>query len=143
MILHSLARITDAYDKMYAFLHYFINRLVEMSADVDVRCAELAIRVIAMIVRADAMHLMHDNEATHHIAHNELPMLTNSMIDRVLLTLFDERPSIRLAAGTLLKVFIHSRVGHDGQESEQLQSGSELIVSFALTLRGEYYEQMP
>lgn len=71
MILHSLARITDAYDKMHAFLRYFINRLVEMSADVDVRCAELAIRVIAMIVRADAMHLMHDNDTTHGILQHE------------------------------------------------------------------------
>lgn len=86
-----------------------------MSADVDIRCAELAIRVIAMIVRADAMYLSHDNEATHNIHHNELPMLTNAMIDRVLLTLFDERPSIRIAAGTLLKVFIHSRVAHNGE----------------------------
>ncbi|CCW66999.1 unnamed protein product [Phytomonas sp. Hart1] len=131
MILQALARVSDAYNRMHLFLQYFANRLVEMSNDIDVRCTELAIRVAAMMVRSDRS----TSEG------NEL--LSNEMIDRVLLTLFDERPTVRHAAGVLLKVFIHCRTVGEESEEEQMQAATELLCSFIRTLRTQNQERMP
>ncbi|KAG5465457.1 hypothetical protein CUR178_00160 [Leishmania enriettii] len=130
-ILQALARVPDAYSRLHLFLQYFTNRLVELSNDVDVRCAELAIRVVAMMVRSDCD------------APEGSELLSNERVDQVLLTLFDERPTIRAAAGILLKVFIHCRTAAEESETVQLTVGTELLCSFAATLRSQYREAMP
>jgi cohesin complex subunit SA-1/2 len=130
-ILQALAHVPDAYSRMHLFLQYFTTRLVELSSDVDVRCTELAIRVVAMMVRGDS----------------DVPdgseLLSNEKIDEVLLTLFDERPTVRAAAGILLKVFIHCRTAGEESEAEQIAVATELLCSFAATLRSQYRETMP
>lgn len=130
-VLQALACGPDAYSRMYLFMQYFSSRFVEMSGDVDVRCTELAIRVIAMMVRGDG-----------EVAEGS-ELLSNEMIDRALLTLFDERPTIREAAGILLKVFIHCRTVGEETEAEQISVATELLCSFAATLRSQYKEAMP
>ncbi|KPA80076.1 hypothetical protein ABB37_05085 [Leptomonas pyrrhocoris] len=130
-ILQALAHVSDAYSRMHLFLQYFTARLVELSNDVDVRCTELAIRVVAMMVRGDA-----------DVAEGS-ELLTNEKIDQVLLTLFDERPTVRAAAGILLKVFIHCRTAGEESEAEQVSVATELLCSFAATLRSQYREAMP
>ncbi|CAM43925.1 conserved hypothetical protein [Leishmania braziliensis MHOM/BR/75/M2904] len=130
-ILQALARVPDAYSRLHLFLQYFTSRLVELSNDVDLHCAELAIRVVAMMVRSD----------------NDVPegseLLSNEKVDQVLLTLFDERPTIRAAAGILLKVFIHCRTSAEESEAAQVSVATELLCSFAATLRSQYREAMP
>ncbi|GET93225.1 hypothetical protein, conserved [Leishmania tarentolae] len=130
-ILQALAHVPDAYSRLHLFLQYFTSRLVELSNDVDVRCTELAIRVVAMMVRSD----------------NDVPegseLLSNERVDHVLLTLFDERPTIRAAAGILLKVFIHCRTAAEESEAAQVSVATELLCSFAATLRSQYREAMP
>ncbi|KPI88269.1 hypothetical protein ABL78_2631 [Leptomonas seymouri] len=130
-ILQALAHVPDAYGRMHLFLQYFTARLVELSNDVDVRCTELAIRVVAMMVRGDS-DVPEGSE-----------LLTNEKIDHVLLTLFDERPTVRAAAGILLKVFIHCRTAGEESEAEQISVATELLCSFAATLRAQYREAMP
>ncbi|KAG5463985.1 hypothetical protein LSCM1_00161 [Leishmania martiniquensis] len=130
-ILQVLARVPDAYSRLHLFLQYFTSRLVELSSDVDVRCAELAIRVVAMMVRSDCD------------APEGSELLSNERVDQVLLTLFDERPTIRAAAGILLKVFIHCRTAAEESETAQLTVATELLCSFAATLRVQYQEAMP
>lgn len=130
-ILQALAHVPDAYSRMHLFLQYFMARLVELSGDVDVRCTELAIRVVAMVVRGDS-----------DVAEGS-ELLSNETIDRVLLTLFDERPTVRAAAGILLKVFIHCRTAGEESEAEQVKVATELLCSFAATLRTQYGEAMP
>ncbi|KAL7706496.1 STAG domain containing protein [Lotmaria passim] len=130
-ILQTLARVSDAYTRMHLFLQYFAARLVELSNDVDVRCTELAIRVVAMMVRGDS-DVPEGSE-----------LLTNEKIDQVLLTLFDERPTVRAAAGVLLKVFIHCRTSGEESEAAQVSVATELLCSFAATLRAQYREAMP
>ncbi|CCW60027.1 unnamed protein product [Phytomonas sp. EM1] len=131
MILQGLARLPDAYNRMHLFLQYFASRLVEMCNDIDIRCTELAIRVVAMLVRTDSN------------ASDRSEVLSNEMIDRVLLTLFDERPTIRHAAGVLLKVFIHCRTAAEESEAEQVEAATELLCSFVRTLRTQHQERMP
>ncbi|KAK7199870.1 STAG domain containing protein [Novymonas esmeraldas] len=130
-ILQALARVPDAYSRLHLFLQYFTNRLVELSNDVDVRCTELAIRVVALMVRSDS-DVPEGSE-----------LLNNEQVDQVLLTLFDERPTIRAAAGVLLKVFIHCRTAAEESEAAQVCVGTELLCSFAATLRSQYREAMP
>ncbi|TPP42278.1 STAG domain family protein [Leishmania donovani] len=130
-ILQALAHVPDAYSRLHLFLQYFTSRLVELSNDVDVRCTELAIRVVAMMVRSDS-DVPEGSE-----------LLSNERVDQVLLTLFDERPSIRAAAGILLKVFIHCRTAAEESEAAQVSAATELLCSFAATLRSQYREAMP
>lgn len=130
-ILQALAHVPDAYSRLHLFLQYFTSRLVELSNDVDVRCTELAIRVVAMMVRSDS-DVPEGSE-----------LLSNERVDQVLLTLFDERPSIRAAAGILLKVFIHCRTAAEDSEAAQVSVATELLCSFAATLRSQYREAMP
>lgn len=130
-VLQALARVPDAYSRLHLFLQYFTNRLVELSNDVDVRCTELAIRVVAMMVRGDS-DVPEGSE-----------LLSNEKVDQVLLTLFDERPTIRAAAGILLKVFIHCRTAAEESEAAQVSVATELLCSFAATLRTQYREAMP
>ncbi|KAG5490030.1 hypothetical protein JKF63_00149 [Porcisia hertigi] len=130
-ILQALACVPDAYSRLHLFLQYFTNRLVELSNDVDVRCTELAIRVVAMMVRSDS-DVPEGSE-----------LLNTEKIDQVLLTLFDERPTIRAAAGILLKVFIHCRTAAEESEAAQVSVATELLCSFAATLRSQYRESMP
>ncbi|CAD2214262.1 cohesin complex subunit SA-1/2 [Angomonas deanei] len=131
MILQALATVDDAYNRLHLFLKYFVERIVEMTNDTDVRCAELAIRVVTMMVRGD-------NDTSEG---NEL--LSEDMIDRALLTIFDERPTIRGAAGILMKIFVHCRTDDGESKEEQISEATQLLMSFALTLRSQYNEEMP
>lgn len=131
MMLQALARVPDAYTKMHLFLQYSQNRLIELCNDTDVRCAELAIRVIALIARGDS-----------DVAEGR-ELISNTMMDRALMSLFDERPTIRAAAGILLKVFIHCRTLLEETEAEQLKAAAELLFSFASSLRVHFHEEMP
>ncbi|KEG11391.1 cohesin complex subunit SA-1/2 [Trypanosoma grayi] len=133
MIRKALAATPESGNRMFLFLQYFSNRLVEMCSDVSMRCAELAIGVIVLILR------VYGEEAEGK------ELLDNEKIDRVLLTLFDERPTIRREAGILLRVFIDSRVSVDASSGEAAyqKAATELLCAFAGTLRSQYEETMP
>lgn len=135
MIMQGLGRVEGAYERMKLFLEYFIQRLVEMCNDVDTKCAELALRVLAMIVKraAERQHASGD-------------IVTSEMIDAALRALFDERQTVRTAAGVLLHVFVYTRCTNENEElidGEALQVAGNLIASFAETLRKQYKEEMP
>ncbi|ORC93023.1 cohesin complex subunit SA-1/2 [Trypanosoma theileri] len=131
MIQKALMSTPESGNRMFLFLQYFANRLVEMCSDVNMRCAELAIGVIVLILR------VYGEEAEGK------ELIDNEMIDRVLLTLFDERPTIRREAGVLLKVFIESRISVNANNTIAYQkAGMELLCAFASTLRSQYDEIM-
>lgn len=131
MLLQGLGKLDGAYDRMKLFIEYFIKRIVEMSSDVDAKCVELSLRLMAMIVRCCAE------------GHHE-DILSSEMIDAALRSLFDERRGVRIAAGVLLNVFVHSRCAADGgDESENCKMAAELIAIFTDTLRTQYKEEMP
>lgn len=135
MIIQGLGRVEGAYERMKLFLEYFIQRLVEMCNDVDTRCAELALRVLAMIVKRSAEH-----------QHSSGEFVTSEMIDAALRALFDERQAVRTAAGVLLHVFVYTRCAteheEEGIDGETLKVAGNLITSFADTLRKQYKEEM-
>ncbi|RNF17017.1 cohesin complex subunit SA-1/2 [Trypanosoma conorhini] len=132
MIQKSLVATPESGNRMFLFLHFFSSRLVEMCSDVNLRCAELAIGVIVLILR------VYGDE----VEGKEL--LDNDMFDRVLLTLFDERPTIRHEAGVLLRAFIDSRVPTDASNGVGYHKAAmELLCAFAATLRSQYGEAMP
>lgn len=116
--------------RMRDFLKAFAGRLVEMVNDVDSKCADLAIKVNALIVRADTESGETEDTAT----------LSNELIDKILLSLFDDRAGIRNAAGTFLKVFIRCRVGDDENAS---QVRAELLCTFASIFRNSYRQEQP
>ncbi|KAH9582143.1 STAG protein [Trypanosoma melophagium] len=132
MIQKALMSTPESGNRMFLFLQYFANRLVEMCSDVNMRCAELAIGVIILILRVYG----EESEGKE--------ILDNEMIDRVLLTLFDERPTIRREAGVLLQVFIDSRISVDANNTVAYQKAEmELLCAFASTLRSQYDEVIP
>lgn len=137
MIIQGLGRVEGAYDRMKLFLEYFIQRLVEMSSDVDAKCAELALRALAMIVKRAAER-----------KHASAEIVTSEMIDLALRALFDERQTVRTAAGVLLHVFVYTRctndneMGDDDDGRESMKIAGNLITSFAETLRQQYKEEM-
>ncbi|RNF18718.1 cohesin complex subunit SA-1/2 [Trypanosoma cruzi] len=132
MIQKCLVATPESGNRMFLFLQFFAGRLVEMCGDVNMRCAELAIRVMVLILR------VYGEEAEGK------EILDNEMIDRVLLTLFDERPSIRHEAGVLLRAFIDSRVPKDASNGVTYQKAAmELLCAFSATLRSQYGEVMP
>lgn len=128
-IIQVLGHTEAAAPRMRDFLRYFADRLVEMVNDVDTKCADLAIKVAALIIHTDAAAGEGEDSAT----------LNNDLIDRVLLSLFDERTVIRSTAGTFLKVFIRSRV--DENDSEKLST--ELLCTFASIFRTTYPQKHP
>eukprot|EP00796_Vickermania_ingenoplastis_P005060 gene5060-3647_t len=129
MILQGLGRVEGAYSHMKLFIQYFIKRIVEMSSDVDTKCVELSLRVMAIIVKRSAESS--DGE-----------VLSSEMIDAALRALFDERHTVRTAAGVLLTVFVYTRSA-DAEEAEQYKVAAELVGAFAGTLRTQYMEVMP
>lgn len=132
MILLSLGRVNGAFERIKLFIDYFLKRIVEMSSDVDAKCAELSLRVLAMIVKCAS----ESSQAVDDVINSE-------MIDAALRALFDERPSVRAAAGVLLHVFVYARCnGEEEEDSEQLASAAELVGSFAGILRLQYKENM-
>ncbi|RNF03263.1 cohesin complex subunit SA-1/2 [Trypanosoma rangeli] len=132
MIQKSLVATPESGNRMFLFLQFFSSRLVEMCSDVSLRCAQLAIGVIVLILRVYGEEV------------EGKQLLDNEMIDRVLLTLFDERPTIRHEAGVLLRVFIDSRVSTgDSNGVGYKEAALELLCAFAATLRAQYGEAMP
>jgi cohesin complex subunit SA-1/2 len=129
-IIQIMGNHASAVPRMRDFLKYFAERLVEMVNDVDSRCADLAIKVNALIVRTDTESGETEDTAT----------LSNELIDKILLSLFDDRSGIRNAAGTFLKVFIRCRVGDDENAS---QVRAELLCTFASIFRNSYRQEQP
>ena len=114
------------------FLKHYANRLLEMVNDIETRVADLAIKVIALVVRADT-------EAGNTDDTNST--FNNNMIDHVLLSLFDERGIIRAAAGTFLKVFIRCRLADDSEKTARART--ELLCTFASIFREVHRERNP
>lgn len=129
-IIQIMGNHPSSVPRMRDFLKYFAERLVEMVNDVDSRCADLAIKVNALIVRTDTEHGETEETAT----------LSNDLIDKILLSLFDDRAGIRNSAGTFLKVFIRCRVGDDDNAT---QVRAELLCTFAAIFRSSYRQEQP
>nr|CCC93743.1 conserved hypothetical protein [Trypanosoma congolense IL3000] len=132
IIQRAIDTITDSGSRMFLFLQYFAKRFVEMCNDVSTRCAELAISVIRRILSAYA------NEV------EEKQCLSPEMVDCALLSIFDERPTIRHEAGALLREFIETRLPAEERSQEDGQAAmTELLCTYAVTLRSHYGEAMP
>ncbi|CUG06207.1 cohesin complex protein, putative [Bodo saltans] len=129
-IIQIMGNHSSSVPRMRDFLKYFAERLVEMVNDVDSKCADLAIKINALIVRTDTESGETEETAT----------LSNELIDKILLSLFDDRSGIRNAAGTFLKVFIRCRVGDDENAS---QVRAELLCTFASIFRNSYRQEQP
>ncbi|KAG8347240.1 cohesin complex subunit SA-1/2 [Trypanosoma vivax] len=133
MMIHTtLSKTPDSGGRMFLFLQYFAKRLVEMCRDVHMRCAELAIGAIRLML------------TVYGATAEEKGLLDNEMVDRSLWSLFDDRPTIRQEAGALLLAFIESRLPtEETTEEGRWTEAVQLLHSFASSLRSQCGESMP
>ena len=115
-VAHILAQVPNGFEKLAAFLAVIMPRIVELCNDVDTKCAYVAVKVCMLLVKFDGI------ESTETLSHESL--------DRVFCGLLDERSIIRNTTGTLLKVFINSKVA----EMEADHPKATLLIALVQSL---------
>jgi cohesin complex subunit SA-1/2 len=114
-------------DRLRDFLAHFATRLVEMAADTDTKVADLSLKLAALIVNLDK------GASTEAGA-----VLSDEMVDQLLIGVTDDRRSMRSTAGTLLRMFIRCRV--DSSAGPKMRAAT--LCSFATTLRVSFNEAL-
>jgi hypothetical protein len=133
LIVQALGTLKQHRSKMQDFLKGYRARLVEMASDVNTKCADIAVKAAALIVKTDGEAGNNDDDST----------LSHQMVDEALLAIVDDRAAIRVSGGKLLQVFIRCRIATDGVSDEKLLLlRANMLCSFAHTLRAEFGETL-
>ena len=126
-LVEILGGVPDYADSMRDFFKYFIKRIVETCNDADTKVADLAIRLCSLLIRRDV---------------SGDDMISTTMLDRILLGLFDERSIIRTSTGTFFKIHLRTQAAAGGDADGAVARQTELLCAFLATLHEVQHEPL-
>lgn len=130
--VQALSTLNAHLPRMQDFIRHVAKRVVEMTSDVETKCADLALKAAALIIKYD-FEQGNDASGTATFDHE--------MIDTILMSIMDDRAGIRATAGVLLKVVIRYRNAH-ADEAAQAALRGQTLAFLATTLREHYKEPL-